>query len=110
MSESVRPNDARLAAARDEVQTFLRRKRAWSRTLFWGAGLLEAGLLLGVLAFMDWSSRLHWFLLLGMLFVYCPLITFVWRVAVMVDQLYYRIVIDLKYDGDAHRPPGTGAG
>jgi hypothetical protein len=110
MSESIRPDDARLAAARNEVQTFLRHKKALSRVLWWGAAVLEAGLLVGVLTFMDWSSRLHWFLLLGMLFVYCTLITFVWRVAVMVDQLYYRIVNDLKYDEQSDRQPGKGAG
>ena len=105
MSESTRPDETRLAAARDEVRSFLRRKRAWVRGLFVAAGVLEVGLLAGMISFMDRSSRLHWFLLFGMLFVYCPLITFVWRVAIMVDQLFYRIVNELKYGGGGD--PGT---
>lgn len=92
------PDDARLAAARDTVQTFLKRKRRMTTVLWWAAGTAE--LIFGVLmfVFMDWHDRFHWFLLFGFLTVYTPIITMTWRNAQMIDLLYYRLVDELKYE------------
>ena len=101
------PDEARLAAARQTVQTFLRRKERLTRGLFWLAALAEVGLFVLLLILMDWGDRLHWILFVGLCAVYTPLITFTWRNAVLIDRLYYRLLDDLKYGGGDPAPPVT---
>ncbi len=92
------PDPDRLAAARDDVQSFLRRKRRMATATFWLAGAAEGVFFILMLVFMDFSNQLYWFLLFGFLLVYSPLILFVWRNSQMIDLLYYRLVDELKYE------------
>lgn len=98
MTDGPEPDAQRLEAARDTVQTFLRRKRRWTVALFWVAGFFEAIFGIGMLIFMDWKDRTHWFLLFGFLTVYTPLITMTWRNFIKIDALFYRLVEELKYE------------
>jgi hypothetical protein len=99
MTRNPEPDRVRLERARNEVQTFLRRKKAFSIALFVFAGILEVMFFVLMLAFMDFTDRMHWFLFFAVLFVYCPLITFSWRNAVKIDHLFYRVIDELKFDG-----------
>ena len=99
MSDGPEPDATRLAAARDNVQTFLIRKQRLSTALFWVAGLFECIFGIGMLVCMDWSDRFHWFLLFGFMTVYTPLVMLSWRNAVKTDHLYYRLVDELRYGG-----------
>ncbi len=97
MPHAPEPDEARLAAARGGVQSFIERKRRWTRAMFWAGGTAEGVFFVLMLVFMDFSDPLYWFLFFGLLLVYTPLIIFVWRNAHMIDMLYYRLVDELKY-------------
>jgi len=99
MEGEATPDAQRLADAREHVHTFLNRKQRFAQGLFWLAGLFEVGFFVGMLVFMDFGDRFHWFLFFGFLLVYSPMITFTWRNAVKIDHLYYRLVDELKYGG-----------
>jgi len=99
MSQGPEPDPARLEAARSSVQTFLVRKKRLATGLFVLAGFCECVFGVGMLVFMDWHDRFHWFLLCGFLTVYFPLVVMAWRNAVKMDHLYYRLVDELRYGG-----------
>ncbi len=67
------------------------------------AGFFELLFFVLLLVCMDFDNREHWFFFFGFLMVYTPTITFTWRNAVKIDQMYYRLIEELKY-GD--RPAG----
>lgn len=90
-------DDAQLQAAREVVHGFLRSREKWTRGLFIVACMCEIGFGVLMMFFMDFADRLHWFLLFGFCMVYCPLILFSWRNAILIDRLYYRLVDDLKF-------------
>ncbi len=98
MTDRPTPDRHELDSARAAVQTFLHRKKRWSTALFWVAGAFEALFSVGMLVFMDWHDRFHWFLLCGLLLVYTPLVTMTWRNAIKMDHLFYRLVDELKYE------------
>ena len=91
------PDPARLAAARQAVHGYVRRKQQWTTGLFITACVAEVGFFGAMLAFFDFSDRFYWFIFFGLSLVYCPLITFVFRNSVVVDRLYYRLLWELKY-------------
>lgn len=93
------PDPDRLAAARGAVRGYFDRKRRWSRALFVIAGLTEVGFFGAMLFFFDFSERLYWFLFFGFCFVYSPLIAFIFRNSVLIDRMYYRLVLELKFGG-----------
>ena len=95
--EDLKPDAARLRAAREEVQTFLERKSSWSKALFILTALSEICFFVLMLMFMDFGDQTHRFIFFSVMFVYCPLIMFVFRNSVRIDQLYYRLVDELKY-------------
>jgi hypothetical protein len=97
MSPEIEPDARRLEESRNSVYSFLRRKKRLSTALFVLAGAFEIGFFVLMLAFMDFSKQLYWFLFFGLCMVYCPLITFAWRNSVRIDQLFYRLVEELKY-------------
>ena len=97
MSDGPQIDPARLEAARDEVQSFLKKKKKFSTALWIAAGAFETTFFVLMLVFMDFGDRFNWFIMFGFLMTYMPLITFTWRNAVMIDRLYYRLVADLKY-------------
>ena len=97
MSVEVEPRADRLEAARREVQGYLLKKQRSTRALFWLAGLSEAIFFLLMLYFMDFGDRQSWFLFFGFLLVYTPLLLVVWRNSVKIDELYYRLVEELRY-------------
>ena len=98
MSDEYDPKEHELAGARSAVQTFLHRKQRLTTALFWIAGTAEGLFGLGMLYFMDWHDRFHWFLLCGFLMVYMPLVMMTWRNSVKMDHLYFRLVNELKYE------------
>jgi hypothetical protein len=95
--EDIEPDNARLQAARNEVQTFLERRSRWTRALFVLGALCEAGFLVLLLLFTDFGEPTHRMIFVAVMFVYCPLIIFVFRNSIRIDQLYYRLVEELKY-------------
>lgn len=109
MSSSSRlsPDPNRLAAARGAVDGYFERKRFWSKALFVVAGLTEVGFFGAMLFFFDFSDRLYWFLFFGACFVYSPLIAFIFRNSVLIDRMYYRLLLELKYEGGSY---GDGVG
>ena len=98
MMNEPEPNPDRLAAARERVQTFLIEKKRWTKGLFILTLLFEATFFVLMLAYMDFNNQNNCFIFFGFCWVYCPLITFTWRNAVKIDQLYYRLVNELKYN------------
>lgn len=94
----LRPDPDKLAAARGAVRGYLERKRRWSKVLFVIAGLAETGFFGAMLFFFDFSDRFYWFLFFGLCLVYSPLITFIVRNTVLIDRLYYRLILELKYE------------
>lgn len=96
--EDITPNAAKLKAARDEVQSYLEKKSKWSRLSFVAAGVTEVLFFVMTLVFMDFDDPTHRFIFFGLMFVYCPVIILVFRNSIRIDQLYYRIVEELKYE------------
>ncbi len=86
------------STARDEARTFLASKDRWVKWLYVLAGAFECGLFFAMLWFMDFSSQLDWFLSIGFMAVYTPLIIFTWRNAFAIDRVYYSLIDDLKYE------------
>jgi hypothetical protein len=97
MPQIPEPDETRLAAAREGVQSFIEHKRRWTRAMFWAGGTAELVFFALMLVFMDFSDSLYWFLFFGLMLVYTPLLLFVWRNAHMIDMLFYRLVDELKY-------------
>ena len=95
--EEIKPDAARLKAAREEVETFMERKSAWSKALFILTASCEVGFFVLMLLFMDFGDHLHRFIFFTAMFIYCPLIMLVYRNSVRIDQLFYRLVEELKY-------------
>ena len=106
MSTTIEPDAKRLEQSRNTVQTFLRRKKRFSTALFILAGVFEITFFVLMLAFMDFGEQLYWFLFFGLCMVYCPLITFAWRNSVKIDQLFYRLVEELKYHREGSERDG----
>jgi hypothetical protein len=96
--EEITPDAAKLKAARDEVQGYLEKKNKWSKLSLVAAGAAEALFLVLTLVFMDFDDATHRFIFFGLMFVYCPVIILVFRNSIRIDQLYYRIVDELKYE------------
>ena len=96
--EDIKPDETRLRAARHEVQTFLDRKNTWTQALLVLGGLCELGCLILLLLFTDFGDPTHRLIFVAVMFVYCPLIIFVFRNSIRIDQLYYRLVDELKYN------------
>ena len=94
------PDVTRLRAAREEVQSFLEKRNRWSRLLFIAAAICEIFFFADILWFMDFSNDTHLLIFFGFLFVYCPVIILVFRNSIRIDQLYYRLVDELKYTRD----------
>jgi hypothetical protein len=92
-----------LQAARDVVQSFLLKKKRAAAALLFLTLAAEAVFFVAMLIFMDFGSRMHWFLLFGFLFIYPPLILISWHNSVKIDHLYYRLIDDLKFS--ERRPP-----
>jgi len=97
MGTQFKPDNAKLETAREQSLTFLKKRKQWSIVLFCLAGAFEAGFFILMLFFMDFQNRQHWFIFFAVLFIYCPLIMFVWRNTFKIDDLYYRLVHELKY-------------
>ncbi len=97
MRDEAQPDAARLAAARENVHTFMIKKERFATALWVLGGFFEASLFVALLIFMDFDNREHWFFFSGFLMVYAPLITFTWRNAVKMDHMYYRLIEELKY-------------
>jgi len=97
MLPETEPDPARLQAARDEVRSFLKKKRRSSHLLIILACIAELTFFALMLVFMDFHDRLHWFLMFGFLLVYLPLLIVTWHNSVKIDQLYYRLIEELKY-------------
>lgn len=97
MIQTPEPDREKLKLVRDTVQTFLDRKRRLSTATFWVAGLFELLFFSGMLYFMDFGDRFHWFLFCGFVGVYSPLVTMAWRNSVKMDHLYFRLIRELKY-------------
>jgi hypothetical protein len=98
MNEQFTPDKAKLETAREKSLTFLKKREKWSIILFCIAGVFEVGLFVLMLCFMDFQNRQHWFVFFAVLFVYCPLVTIIWRNSFKIDDLYYRLIHDLKYN------------
>ena len=95
--EEIKPDAAKLKAAREEVQSFLQKKSAWSKALFVATAFCELFFLALVIVFTDFGDPTHRLIFVSVMLVYCPLIMFVFRNSVRIDQLYYRLVDELKY-------------
>ena len=96
--EEIKPDAAKLRAAREDVQSFLKRKSAWSKALFVATGLSELCFLALMFFFVDFGDPTHRLIFVSVMFVYCPLIMFVFRNSIRIDQLYYRLIDELKYN------------
>ncbi len=104
------PDPARLMAARQVARGYLERKKMWTKVLFVVASLAEAGFFLTMFLFFDFADRFYWFIFFGLSFVYSPLIAFIFRNSVMIDRLYYRLVLELKYgEPRSSSAPGEAA-
>jgi L-asparagine transporter-like permease len=97
MADEAQPDAARLDAAREHVHTFMIKKERFAKALWVVAGFFELLFFVLLLVFMDFDNREHWFFFFGFMMVYTPLITFMWRNAVKIDHMYYRLVEELKY-------------
>jgi hypothetical protein len=98
MFEDPKPDTVKLNSAREAVQSFMVKRKRSTTVLFFAALAAELTFFVLMLCFMEFGSRLHWFLLFGFLLVYSPLILFSWHNSVKIDHLYYRLVDELKYD------------
>jgi hypothetical protein len=103
VNASFSPDPERLAAARGAVRAYVERKRRWTRALFALACAAELSLFGAALAFFDPARREDWFVLVGLAFVYGPLVTFLLRNAVMLDRLYYRVRLEVAAGAGAER-------
>lgn len=99
MTEGVSPDSEKLAALRGVAKRYLDRKRRRAKLMFFLAAFFEMVLFGSMLFFFDFSDRLYWFIFVGVCFVYSPLITMVYRNSFMLDRMYYRLLIELKYGG-----------
>jgi hypothetical protein len=97
MANEREPDESRLKAARDVVSSFLVKKKRSATLLLILTMAAETIFLAAMLVCMDFSSRLHWFLFFGFMFIYAPLILSSWHNAVKIDHLYYRLLDELKY-------------
>ena len=98
---ATQPDPKRLEQSRAIVHTFLRRKQRATAATLYIALALEASFFILCLVFMDFHDRLHWFLASGFLFVYTPLVMMTWHNSIKLDQLYYRLIEELKYGSEA---------
>ena len=96
MSDVPTPDPARLADARNVARTYLNRKRRWTKALFYVAATAEMGFFGAMLFFFDFSDRFYWFIFMGLLFVYSPLLAMIFRNAVQLDRVYYQLLWKLK--------------
>lgn len=97
--EDVNPDFKKLKAAREEVQSYLAKKTRWSKTLFIIAGCAEVLFFLSTLYFADFGDATHKLIIFGLLFVYSPVMLLVYRNSVQIDQLYYRLIEEMKFGG-----------
>ena len=97
--EDIKPDANKLKAAREDVQSYLEKKTRWAKTLFVFAGICEVVFFLTTLYLMDFENATHKLIVMGLLFVYTPVIILVYRNSVQIDRLYYRIVEEMKYGG-----------
>lgn len=95
--EDIKPDSTKLRAAREEVQTFLKKKSRWSKALFIATSLCEICFFMLMLFFTDFGDKTHRLIFVAVMFVYSPLIMFVFRNSIRIDQLYYRLVDELKF-------------
>lgn len=97
MLKEPEPDPKKLLAARLAVHGFIVRKQRALTALFVATFAAEALFLVLLLVFMDFDSRLNWFLLFGFLLIYGPLILFSWHNSIKIDHIYYRLLDELKY-------------
>lgn len=102
MTANPTPDPSRLAAARSVARIYFERKRRWTKALFFIAAAAELLLFGSILFFFDFSDRFYWFVFFGLSFVYSPLITFIFRNSLMIDRMYYRLLLELKFNGVDH--------
>lgn len=100
MAEQFTHDESKLEKAREYSLTFLKKRKRWSVVLFWLAGVFEIGFLILMLVFMDFKNSQNLFFFFAVFFIYCPLIMMVWRNSFKIDDLYYRLIHELKYQKD----------
>ena len=100
MNEQFKPDKAKLEMAREQSLTYLKKRKKWSIILLCLAGVFEGGFFILMLCFMNFHSRENWFIFFAVLFVYSPLGMILWRNTFKIDDLYYRLIHELKYNQD----------
>lgn len=98
MDEQFKPDKAKLEMAREKSLTFLKKRKKWAIILFCIAIVLEVGFFILMLCFMDFHNRQNWFIFFAVCLVYCPLLIMIWRNTFKIDDLYYRLIHELKYN------------
>lgn len=98
MDEQFKPDKAKLEMARETSLTFLKKRKKWSIVLFCLAVVFEVGFFILMLCFMDFQNRQNWFIFFAVLFIYSPLVIIIWRNTFKIDDLYYRLIHELKYN------------
>jgi hypothetical protein len=99
MADEREPDLARLEKSRDVVLSFLTKKKRLITLLFAATLIAETIFILLMMLFMDFHSRLQWFMFFGFMLVYAPLVLFSWHNSVKIDHLYFRLIDELKYGG-----------
>lgn len=100
MNEELERDAVRLEETRENSLSFLRKRKKWTVILLSLAWVFELGFFVLMLWFMDIHNRDHWFMLFVALFIYCPLVTLVWRNTFKIDNLFYRLAHEFKYNSD----------
>ena len=98
MDEQFKPDEAKLEMAREKSLTYLKKRKKWSIILLCLAGVLEGGFFILMLCFMDFHNREHWLIFFAVCLIYCPLGIIIWRNTFKIDDLYYRLIHELKYN------------
>jgi hypothetical protein len=96
MEERFERDSARIDLLREACRSRLRNHRTITLALFCLAAAFEVVFFVLMLVFMDFRDRTHWFILFCILFVYCPLVTMTLRNAFKIDELFYRLVDELR--------------
>ena len=96
MEDRFERDSARTDLLRETCRSRLKDHRAITLALFCLAAAFEVVFFVLMLVFMDVRDRTHWFILFCILFVYCPLVTMTLRNAFKIDELFYRLVDELR--------------
>ena len=98
MDGQFQPDPAKTDAGRAQDLSFLQKRRTITVALFCLAAAFEVIFFILMLVFMDFRDKGSWFVFFAVLFVYCPLVTMTLRNAFKIDELFYRLVDELRHD------------